>query len=80
MMWNMWEMKVCPAYIEICDTYNIACTHMHAHTAHRPSFTHIDDRDEEGTISEQEQLEEDKDNDAEIQQLSKEGVCSTSLT
>jgi len=34
----------------------------------------IDDQDEEGTISEQEQVEEDKDNDAEIQQLNKEGM------
>jgi len=37
-------------------------------------LTNIDDQDEEGTISEQEQVEEDKDNDVEIQQLSKEGV------
>ena len=35
----------------------------------------IDDQDEEGTISEQEQMEDDKENVDEVQQLSKEGMC-----
>lgn len=62
MMLNMWEMKVQPC-ADTCTTKVVTVF-----------VDFIDDQDEEGTISEQEQVEEDKDNDAEIQQLNKEGM------
>lgn len=39
----------------------------------------VDDRDEEATISEQEQMEDDNENVDEVQQLSKEGMHACTL-